>query len=162
MSALCEWFVLCEREILDANTHQMSLIGCLDQVNALEFPSLRHGFTCVAQYRWLGAPMTEACSIQHRIWRLSEHEAPEQIIDCDGVWSPVSRRLRFRANFGFLRLKRAETLRFRLDHRLNEGEWVEGPSAFLDVEQLQISKDQLDTLQGELQARGLLTAQSQD
>lgn len=159
MSVRCEWFVLCEREILDANTHQMSLIGCLEQVSALEFPSLRHGFACVAQYRWVGEPLSAERGIEHRIWRLSEHEPPEQILSCAGRWSPVSPRLRFRANFGFLRLKRVETLRFRLDHRLDGGEWEEGPTVSLDIEQLHISKEQLQQFEAEMSARGLPTTQ---
>lgn len=157
MSLVCEWFVLCERVIVDAATGNFTLVACLEQLNALKFPAHHATVAFAARYRWTGTPFAEDTTVTHRLIRLSDHDEPEEIAETQASWKAGTHRGRVVLTFQMLRLLRAELLRFRLDHRVGDGEWVEGPSCYLDVVAVKLTAEQRDAMRAELVARGLPT-----
>jgi hypothetical protein len=58
-------------------------------------------------------------------------------------------------NFKVLRLFQPEVIQFRLDHRIGEGPWVEGPRASVDVTRLVLSDDERAQLVAQMAELGL-------
>jgi hypothetical protein len=54
-----------------------------------------------------------------------------------------------------LRLFQPEVIQFRLDHRLGEGPWVEGPRASVDVTRLVLSEQERAQLIAQMSELGL-------
>lgn len=158
MKLTCEWLVLAEKVLCDTATNNLTIVNCLDQVSALRFPAHYPGFAVAARLRSVGPPPARATKVTYRLLRLSEGAAPELLATMPGDWSPESDFGRVWINFQILRLLRPETLRFRLDYRVDDGAWVEGPSCSLDVLQLELSDDERASLRAERIARGLSTA----
>ncbi len=150
-----EWLVLAERVINDSMTQNLTLVSCLEQVAALTFPAQHAGFGVAARYRCEGPPPEKAQKVRYRLLRLSEAEPPETICEFNGVWEAGTRRGRIGTNFQLLRLKRAETLTFRMDHRVGNGPWVEGPSCAIDVVKLELTDEQRAQLQRDAARLGL-------
>jgi hypothetical protein len=152
MSLTCEWFVLCERLIHDAHTQKTSLVDVLEVVPAFQFPAVHAGFACAARFRWNGEAPTAERQVRYRVVRQSDHAPDEIVAELTGTWKVGSVRGRVGTQFGVLRLKQAETLRFRIDHALGDGHWVEGPTCYLDVVHVPLTNEQ----RAELTAAGLL------
>lgn len=150
-----EWLVLAERVITDSFTQNLTLVSCLEQVAAVQFPMLHHGFGVAARYRCVGELPTKAAKVRYRLMRLCETDAAEVVGEFDGAWAAGTRRARIATNFQFLRLKRAEAITFRMDHRVGTGAWVEGPSCALDVVKLEVTPEQRAAFAAEAARLGL-------
>lgn len=155
MKIVGEWIVLAERVINDALTQNLTLVSCLEQIAALEFPAQHPGFAVAARYRCVGEPPERPVKVRYRLMRLCETDAPEVVVELEGDWGAGARRARVGTNFQFLRLKRPETVTFRMDHRVGSGSWVEGPACSLDVVQLRLTDEQRAALAAEMQRLGL-------
>jgi hypothetical protein len=73
----------------------------------------------------------------------------------ESVWQAGVWTARWVMNFRVLRLKRAETLRFRLDHKEGNSAWEPGPTSSIDVVSLTMSEEDRQKLLEDLRARGL-------
>lgn len=146
MTLRCDWFVLCEQVLHDQQTSGLTLINCLDQVAAITFPANHPRFAFAAKYRWDGPALSAEAQVAYRLVRLSEHEDDEVVTELTGTWKPGSRRARVFINFHQLRLKRPETIGFRLDSRWDGGRWEEGPIGSVDVLQLELTPEQREAL----------------
>lgn len=153
----CEWMVLAERVIEDSATHNLTIVSCLEQINTFTFPAQHHGFAVAARFRCHDGPPERDCKVRMRLVRVSEHDPEEVVSEVDSTWQAGVRTARWVMNFRFLRLKRAETLRFRLDHKVGRAAWEQGPTSSLDIIQMELSDEQRQKLIEELQARGLPT-----
>lgn len=151
-----EWLVLAERVINDSLTQNLTLVSCLEQIAALSFPAQHAGFGIAAHYRCEGPAPEKAQKVRYRLLRLSEVDPPELISEFGGEWAAGTRRARIGTNFQYLRLKRQETLTFRMDHRVGNGHWVEGPSCAIDVVKLELTDEQRAELQANAARLGLL------
>jgi len=151
----CEWMVLAERVLEDSATLNLTLVSCLERVLALSFPAQHHGFSVAARFRCLDVPPEKDGKVRMRLVRLSDHDPDEVISEADSTWQAGVRTARWVMNFQVLRLKRAETLRFRLDFKVGRAAWEQGPSVSLDVVQMELSDEQRQALTDELRARGL-------
>lgn len=154
MSLSCEWMVLCERVLVDAQTQQVTLVDCLHQIKAATFPAQHHGFAVAASYRWTASEPPPAFPITHRLVRCSSSGTEEVLVEVPGTWRDRARHGRVHLVFGFLRLLRPETLEFRLEHRMGDGPWEFGAHAFLDVEAWSLSPAQRAELRAALEASG--------
>lgn len=152
-----EWLVLAERVIQDAYTNALTLVSCLDQVTAVRFPAQHHGFGVAARYRVDGEPPKKPTRVRFRLLRVSEVDPEETLSEFESVWEPGTQRSRIAVNFQFLRLKRAETLCFRVDHKVGNAAWQRGPSCMLDVVQVVLTPEEREAALLELRARGLPT-----
>lgn len=153
----CEWMVLAERVIEDSATHNLTIVSCLEQIQTLTFPAEHHGFAVAARFRCIEAPPEKDCNVRMRLVRLSDHDPDEVISEVDSTWQAGVRKARWIMNFRFLRLKRAETLRFRLEHQVGRAAWQQGPTSSLDIIHMDLSDEQRQKLIEELRARGLPT-----
>jgi hypothetical protein len=151
-----EWLVLAERVIVDSLTQNLTLVSCLEQVAALKFPAQHHGFGVAARYRCEGPPPTRAQRVRYRLMRLSEFDPPETISEFGGDWHAGDRRARIGTNFQLLRLKQPEVLSFRMDHRIGNGPWVQGPTCSIDVVTLELTPAQLAAMESEATRLGLV------
>ena len=102
------WLVLAARVIVDATTQNLTVVSCLEQVAAAEFPSVHPGFAVAAQFRCVGSPPAHPVPVEYRLMRLSEVDPPEVVAEYAGDWGAGSPRARLVTNFRFLRLKRAD------------------------------------------------------
>jgi hypothetical protein len=160
MKVKCEWMVVAERIIDDANTGTISLIACLEQISVYSFPYNQPGFGIAASFRCIGDPPESPMPLQFRIVRLSEYSDPETVFEADSTWAAGLSRARLAVSFQFLRLLRPETLSFRVEHRFGTGRWVQGNTCSLDVVQLKLSPEQELALRNELQAKGMAAPSS--
>ncbi|MFM2161697.1 MAG: hypothetical protein RLZZ383_1209 [Pseudomonadota bacterium] len=137
-----EWMVLAERVIEDRATHSLTLVGCLSELRAPDFPALHHGFAVAARLRCRDrAPETDA-TVSFRLQRFSTNDPEQTILETSGTWPAGARSIQWVTNFQVLRLLRAETVHFRLDHRAGPGAWRRGPVAALDVLALGLSDEE--------------------
>lgn len=155
MKIVGEWLVLAERVINDALTQNLTLVSCVEQIAALEFPANHHGFAVAARYRCVGDPPARPVKVGYRLVRLCDIDPPETVTEMGGDWAAGARRARVATNFQVLRLKRPETVTFRIDHRVGTGKWTEGPSCSLDVVRLELTDDQREVLLAEMRRLGL-------
>lgn len=155
MTIRCEWLVPCERVLVDAQSGNVTLVDCLDQVNAAFFPSEHPRFAVAAKFRWTGTePPPEDLTVHYRLVRGSPH-APEEIIaEVEGAWRAGTLRARVNFAFMFLRLVRAEPMELRADHRIGQGDWVIGPSSFVDIAPMDLTPEQRAELRAALLAQG--------
>lgn len=130
MTVSCEWMVLCEQVLMDQQTGSISLLNCLDVLMTRDFPASHPRFAFSAMYRTSGE---EPGEVSFRFLRLSEVDGDEELATLGGPWPPGQRTSRVFVNFHHLRLRRAETVRFRVDHRVAGGRWVKGPVREIDV-----------------------------
>jgi hypothetical protein len=128
-----EWLVLAERVLHDSQTDMLSLINCLEVVPASSFPAAHVGFAMVARYRLDEAPPTEDVPVTYRLVRVSSVDGEEQVAQFEVPWAANTTHTRLATRFAALRLLRAERLTFRVDHRVGDAAWIEGPSSALDV-----------------------------
>lgn len=157
MNITCEWMVLAERVIEDSTTHNLTIVSCLEQLQALSFPAQHNGFAVAARFRCAESPPKRERKVKMRLVRVSEHDPDEVISEVDSPWKAGVRTARWVMNFQFLRLKRAETLGFRLEYKLGRSAWQLGASSSLDVIQMELSDEHRQKLIEEFQARGLPT-----
>ncbi|MBN2797838.1 MAG: hypothetical protein JXX28_01710 [Deltaproteobacteria bacterium] len=136
MSLHADWLVLCEQVLADQHTGQLSLMNCLEQVSAPSFPAHHPRFAVSALYRWSGDPPESAVPLSYRLIRQTEVEGEEVLVELPGEWRAGTRTARVYVNVQVLRLRRAEEIRFRLDHRIGEEDWQTGPVGTLRVDQL--------------------------
>jgi hypothetical protein len=149
--------VLAERVIDDSATHNLTLVSCLERVQALSFPSQHHGFAVGARFRCIeGIPKRDR-KVRFRLVRQSEHESDEHLFDLDTTWAAGLSTARLATNFQVLRLKRPETLRFRLDYKVGRTAWQHGSTCYLDVVERVLTDDERRALREEAKARGLPT-----
>ncbi|MCB9779840.1 MAG: hypothetical protein H6742_14840 [Alphaproteobacteria bacterium] len=152
MKITCEWMVLAERVIEDSATGNLTIVSCLEQVRSLGFPAQHHGFAMAARFRCVDAPPERDGKLRMRLVRASDHDPDEVVAEVDSVWQAGERTARWVMRFRYLRLRRPETLRFRLDHKVGRAAWQEGPTATLDILELDLSDDERQALERELQA----------
>lgn len=150
-----EWLVLAERVINDSLTQNLTLVSCLEQVAAADFPTVYPGFAVAARYRCVGPPPGEPVRVRYRLLRLCDTDAPETLAEYDGEWAPGTTRARIATNFQVLRLKRPETVTFRVDHRVGDGDWQEGPTCALEVVRLELTPEQRAALAAEARRLGI-------
>lgn len=150
-----EWLVLAERVINDSLTQNLTLVSCLEQVAAADFPTVHPGFAVAARYRCVGPPPVEPVRVRYRLLRLCDADAPETLAEYDGEWAPGTLRARIVTNFRVLRLKRPETVTFRVDHRVGDEDWEEGPSCALEVVRLELTPEQRAALAAEARRLGI-------
>ncbi len=155
-----EWLVLAQQVIEDRYTQNLSLVSCLEQVAALQFPTVHHGFGVAARYRCVGEPPLKAVKVHYRLQRRCDTDPPEIVGEFDGQWEAGTRWARVVVNFQYLRLKRPEMVTFWMEHRVGGGRWEAGPSSELDVVQLELSLAQREALQAEASRLGLPLALS--
>jgi hypothetical protein len=134
MKAKVEWMVLCERLLHDSLTGQISLIACLREVGAVDFPSEQPGFAFVAQLASESVE-NEAKPLEVRLWRLSKVDGDEVVFRQEMEWSAGSRTCQVGSSFQVLRLRQPEVLGFRLDWRMASAAWHKGPVVTLEVRQ---------------------------
>ncbi|MGM0575075.1 MAG: DUF6941 family protein [Myxococcota bacterium] len=147
MKLVCDWLVLCEQVLQDRSTGNLTLINCVDQVNAVEFPANHPRFAFAARFRCQGDPPTEEHSTAYRFVRFSDTDDEEEVATLEGLWRPGTRRSRVFLNFGVLRLRRPERIWFRLDVKTNEGDWQEGPAVPVDVAKFELTDEQRANLE---------------
>ncbi len=157
MKITCEWMVLAERVIEDSSNHTLTLVSCLEEIRTWVFPSQHHGFAVAARFRSQDGPPDKDHKLRMRLVRVSDHDPDEVIAEAETTWVAGLTTARWVMNFSVLRLKRPETLRFRIDHRLGRGGWQTGPSGSVDIVEVELTEQQRQKLLEELQARGLPT-----
>ncbi len=118
-----EWMVPAEHVIEDSTTHNLSLVSCLERVQSFSFPAQHHGFAVAARFRCMDAPPAKARPMRMRLVRVSAHDPDEVIAEVDSTWQAGVRTARWVMNVPFLRLKRAETLQFRLQYQVGRAAW---------------------------------------
>ena len=141
MKLFCEWMVLAERVIDDSTTHNLTLVSCLEQIQTLFFPAQHPGFAVAARFRCVDALPSRDRKVRFRLVRQSDHEPDEELFKLDTTWTAGHATTRLVTSFQFLRLKRPETLRFRLDHQVGRAAWQEGATCYLDIVQKTLSDE---------------------
>lgn len=139
MKLECDWLVLCEQTILDRATGHLTLVNCFESVVALSFPSNHPRFSFAARFHAEDED-DAAHTVGYRFVRHSEADGEELIAELGGGWSGGTKFGRVYLNFQVLRLKRPETVWFRIDHRLDEQDWQRGPSVPVLVTELSPEK----------------------
>lgn len=157
MTLSCDWFVLAGQVLCDRLTNQLTILNVLDGVSALTFPTQHPGFAFAARYRWEGELPPTPQPVAYRLVRESEGRAPQTVCELSGDWSNTSRMGRVYQNFKVLRLFQPEIIQFRLDHRIGEGPWEEGPRATVEVKRLALSDDERAQLVAQMAELGLST-----
>jgi hypothetical protein len=156
MTLACDWLVLCEQVLADRQSGNLTLITCLDQISASQFPALHPRFAFVARMSWTGEGEPLGDVVEYRLVRYSETDAEEEVSNLKGKWAAGARKGRVYANFSFIRLWRAETIWFRLSWRVGGGAWEQGPSVPLDVAQLDMTAE----MRAQLEQLGRLAQES--
>lgn len=133
MSAIGEFLVVAERVIHDSQTANVTLSFVLETISSHEFPVFYPHFGVFGRFRWTGVLPTEDVPVSFRLFRVSEHEPEQQLLELDGVWRRNSRYAQIITNFEMLRLFRPELLTFRLDFRVASEIWQSGPECSVDI-----------------------------
>lgn len=150
-----EWLVLAERVIRDAGTGNVTLVSCFSQVAALAFPTQHHGFAVAVRYRCADAPPTANQPVQLRLVRHSEVDGEEVVQEWNVEWPAGHRQLEVGTNFRVLRLRRAESVVFRVDSKVGRSAWRPGPSSVIEVVAMPMTPEQRSALQKALAEKGL-------
>ena len=133
MALQCDWFVLCERVIEDTQSGNLTLVNCLDQIQAWSVPSTMPGFAIAARFTRDGAEDNEDGTYEFRLIRKSEIGGEDIVMPIGAELGPGNSVLRVFVNFAVIRLFREETIKFRLDFRKVGQRWRHGPSVPLRV-----------------------------
>lgn len=150
-----EWLVLAERVIDDAISGNVTLVSCIQQVAAADFPAQHHGFGVAARFCCVGEPPDKPIPVSLRLVRRSATDAEEVVTDWNITWQAGTRRGQVATNFQVLRLRRPEIVEFRIDHRVGKGAWHSGPTCSIDVLHFEMTPAQREALQAQLAALGL-------
>lgn len=151
MKVTPQWFVLCEQVLRDAGTQQLTLVNCLEQVSATSFPAHHPRFAFAAQFT-CDAPPEHDRKVTYRFVRRGEEGEEEQVAEIQGVWPTTTRIARVYLNFHILRLRRPETLAFRLDYQVDRGRWHRGPTAELVSQHLPLPPEARAELEARIKA----------
>jgi hypothetical protein len=151
---ICEWMVLAERVLDDSTTGNLTIVSCLERVQSLAFPAHHHGFAVAARFRCLGQAPESNCTVGMRLVRACESDPEEVISEAASEWQAGVDTARWVMNFHFLRLKRPETLQFRLEYRVGDGIWEHGATSYLDIKMMELTEEQRRALTEEFRARG--------
>lgn len=146
MSIACDWFVLCEQVLCDRQNSNLTLLNCLDRVSAFTFPADHARFAFAARFRWTGAEPANGAMVHYQVVRYSAQDAEEVVSSLHGAWAVGALRSRTYVNFHLLRLRRPETIWFRIDWRMDGGEWVRGPSVPIEVAQMEMTAEMREQL----------------
>ena len=133
MSLRCDWLVLCERVIEDAQSGSLTLVNCLDQVQAWSVPSTLPGFGFAARFSRDAEDPEDEGAYAFRFMRIGEVGAAIKVVETQGQIDGATQTLRVFFNFAMLRLFREETIRFRIDWRRPAQKWHHGPTVPLSV-----------------------------
>ncbi len=133
MTIACEWLVLAERVIEDAYTGNLTIVSCMEDLIAPMFPAVHNGFAVAARYRWIGVPPRRNRRWRIRLVRCSEHDGEEVVAEDGATWEAGRATSRWVIHFRMLRLRRPETLTFRMDHKVGRSAWQRGPSVTIEV-----------------------------
>lgn len=133
VSLIRDWAVLCEKVLVDAESGALTLVSCLEQLEARVFPSVKHGFAFAAKYRWDGALPAAVVELEYRWSRLSQTGEVESSLLIPGHWTPDMKSTRVYVNFEGIELKRPGVVFFRLDHRIAGRRWSLGHPLPLDI-----------------------------
>lgn len=150
-----EWLVLAERVINDSLGGNLTLVSCLYQVAAIQFPAQHHGFGVAGRFRCVGEPPKKPTRASVRLVRSSDADPEETVQEWDITWAPGTRCAHVGTNFQILRLRRPETVEFRVDHRIGRGAWQHGPTCSLDVLPMVLTDEQREAIRAELVTLGL-------
>ena len=153
MSILGESLILCERVLHDSQTQSISTIGCIDTIQSLTFPAQHFHFAVSARMRCDGPPPAVDLLVEYRVVRFSDADEETEVALLHGEWGAGKRSARVWVTFQFLRLFRPEVVWFRLDHRIGDGAWIEGPMSSVDVTQVHLTQEQ------EAELKALITAE---
>lgn len=132
MALRCDWLVLCERVIEDVQTGGLTLVNCLDLVQAWSLPSTLPGFGFAARFTREGDDDQDLGVVEFRFVRSSE-AGSQVIVTTEAQVDEETRTLRVFFNFAVLRLFREETAHFRIDWRRPGQRWRHGPSVSLPI-----------------------------
>lgn len=133
MPIRCDWLVLCERVIEDTQSGGLTLVNCLDQVQAWSVPSTLPGFGFAARFSRDGEDPSDAGPYEFRFVRIGGSGAVEPVVETEGRIEDATQTLRVFFNFAMLRLFREEVIRFRIDWRRPAQRWHRGPMVPLRV-----------------------------
>lgn len=150
-----EWLVLAERVIRDAVTGNVTLVSCFSQVAALAFPSQHHGFAVAVRYRCEGDAPARDTPVELRLVRCSTADGEEVVQEWHVEWPAGHRQLEVGTNFRVLRLRRAESVEFRVDSKVGRAGWRQGPTSVIEVVAMPITPEQRDQLTRALADKGL-------
>ncbi len=150
-----EWLVLAERVIDDALTGNITLVSCLGQVAAVDFPAQHHGFAIAARFSCAGKPPAAPTPVSFRLIRRSATDEEQCVTNWTVQWQPGTRVGHVGTNYQVLRLRRPEIIEFRIEHRVAEGTWHAGPTCSIDVLRLELTTEEREALATERASLGL-------
>lgn len=133
MALRCDWLVLCERVIEDSQSGSLTLVNCLDHVQAWSVPSTLPGFGFAARFSRTGTGTDEDGEYEFRFLRTGEVGTETVIVTTEATLGADNQTLRVFFNFAMLRLFREETVEFRIDWRRPAHKWRRGPAVPLKV-----------------------------
>lgn len=152
MNLVCDWLILCERALVDQHSGSLSLIHCIEQISAMDLPTLHPNVTFVAHYSCVGDAPDEQIQLEYRLVRFSAVDAEGEVHRFKGVWQPGVRRGRVLTRFSVIRLRRPETVWFRLDHREVGKKWKKGATVWVDVVALEVTPAQRAKFRADMKA----------
>jgi len=133
MALRCDWLVLCERVIEDSQTGNLTLVNCLDQVQAWSIPSTLPGFGFAARFSRDTFEVEEEGTYQFRLMRHGGSGEDMLVVETSGTLDADALCIRVFFNFAVLRLFAEETVTFRIDWRQAGQRWRHGPRVPLRV-----------------------------
>lgn len=133
MNLIGEFLILAERVVHDSFTGLVSALQCVEEIQSSAFPAQHPGFAVFARYRLEGEPPTAPRPVAFRLVRSTEVDGESVVVEYPGEWAPETTRARIATNFTVLQLHRPERVWFRVDHRLDGGPWVPGPTCPIDI-----------------------------
>ncbi len=142
----CEAFIPCERVVQDQHTHNVTLVSCLEQVSALQFPSMHYGFAVAARLAWQGPLPTSDLDLKYRVLRFSDTDEEQVITEGSMAWEASTRRGRVLCSFPALRLRRPEVIRFRIEFCQPDGDWQTVGACSIDVGLLEMTDEERQDL----------------
>lgn len=146
MTLSAESLIPCRSAIQDVNTLNVTLVDCLEQVDALAFPAMHHGFALASRLVWRGEPPSETLAFEYRLVRFSDIDAEEVIFAGKMAWQAHTTRGRILCGFPAVRLRRPEVLHFRLDVREPDQAWRPLAGCSIDVHLADMPEEDRDAL----------------
>lgn len=147
MKVWCDWLVLCSKVIQDSQSNNLTFVNCLEQISAIDFPSMHPGFGFGALLR-AESPVSEDLPVEIHFVRLGGDGAKdEKVIGFNGEWRVGTQRTRVFMNFPMLRLYNPGPIRFRLDFKVGAGDWKRSQPVTVDVVKRELPAEQRKALE---------------
>lgn len=144
MSLVCDWLVLCERVSQDADSNNLVILQTLDTIRSVSFPALHRGFAFACRFHWEGEPSTTDRGVGVRLVRWSSADDEEVVVEAGGEWKAGTTFGRTYLNFEVLRVFRPGIIWFRVDLRVDDGEWLRGNPVPLEVKEVEATAESLE------------------